>query len=123
MTLQDLYVNIEGNYAQAQKIMKMDKMITKYLMKLEGSRMDESLRAAAESMDPTALFESTHAMKGVCGNLGLDKLSAMSSELSEEFRPGKPRTLSDEQVKQKIDELLALYARTISGIQRFAAEK
>ena len=113
MTLPELYASIDGNYAQAQKIMKMDKLITRYLLKLEGSKLDEPLRAAAESMDPTALFESTHAMKGVCGNLGLDMLAAMASELSEEFRPGTPRSLSDEQVKTKVEELLALYARTM----------
>ena len=121
MTLQELYSSIDGNYAQAQKIMKMDKLITRYLLKLEGSKLDESLRAAAETMDATALFESSHAMKGVCGNLGLDKLAAMASEVSEEFRPGTPRSLSDEQVRELIDQLLALYGRTVEGIRGFSA--
>ena len=122
MTLQDLYTSIEGNYAQAKRIMQMDKLIARYLTKLEGSKLDESMRAAAETLDATALFEGSHAMKGVCGNLGLDKLAAMASEISEEFRPGKPRCFSDDQVKQKIAELLALYSRTVEEIRKFSAQ-
>ena len=123
MTLQELYASIDGNFEQAQRIMRMEKRISRHLGKFEASKLDESLRAAAENLDAKALFESTHAMKGVCGNLGLEKLCEMASELSEEFRPGTARALSDEQVKQKIDALLALYDRTVEAIRRYAAEQ
>ena len=88
MTIQELYDQIGGSYDHAVQIMRMDKMISKYLLKLTDSDICDKLRDAAGSMDPAALFESAHAMKGVCANLGLDDLAAAVSEVTEEFRPG-----------------------------------
>ncbi len=75
MTIQELYAKIGGNYEQAQKIMKMDKLIDRYVRKLATSGTYEKLSEAGKTMDPTMLFESAHAMKGVCANLGLDDIA------------------------------------------------
>ena len=119
MTLEELYEQIGGNYAHAVQIMRKEKMINKYLLKLTGSGVYESLMEAGGSMDPTALFESTHAMKGVCGNLGLDELSEAASQITEEFRPGSTRTLTDEEVKQKLAYVDELYKKTAEGIRQY----
>ncbi len=119
MTIAELYEQIGGNYEHAVQIMKKDKMINKYLLKLGSSGVGESLMAAAETMDPTQLFESAHAMKGVCGNLGLDELSAAASEITEEFRPGGQRSYSDEEVKTMIARVNELYQKTIDGIKQY----
>ena len=82
MTIQELYDQIGGNYDHAVQIMRMDKMISKYLLKLTNSGVCEACREAVESFDSTKLFESAHAMKGVCGNLGLDDLAAAVGEIT-----------------------------------------
>ena len=119
MTIQELYENIGGNYAQAQKIMRMDKLIDRYIRKLSSSSINEALKAAGEAMDPSGLFESAHAMKGVCANLGLDALAEAASELSEEFRPGNPRRFSDEEVKAKLSRIDGMYRKVINGIDQY----
>ena len=119
MTIQELYAQIDGNYEQAQRVMKMDKLIDRYVRKLNKSQVGEALAAAVEAMDGEKLFESAHAMKGVCSNLGLDALAAGAEVITEEFRPGTPRKLSDEAVKAKVGEVLALYRRTIEAIKRY----
>ncbi len=63
MTLEELYSVIGGNYAHAQQIMKMDKLIDRYIRKLKTSGVYEQMTAAGEKMDPVGLFESAHAMK------------------------------------------------------------
>lgn len=117
MTIQELYEKIGGNYDHAVQIMRMDKMIGKYLGKLAESDVCDVLKAAGESMDPAALFESAHAMKGVCANLGLDNLASAVGEITEEFRPGAERSLSDEDVKAKLEEIYAMFEKTIAGIK------
>ena len=72
-------------------------------------------------MDPTQLFETAHAAKGVCGNLGLMKLSNMASDIAEEFRPGSSRTMSDDEVKALLAEIAALYETTANGIAEYTA--
>ena len=121
MTIQELYDQIGGSYDHAVRIMRMDKMISKYLLKLTDSDVCDRLKEAAGSMDPGALFESAHAMKGVCANLGLDDLAAAVSEVTEEFRPGAVRKLSDDEVKEKLDGIFAKFERTKAGIEEYRA--
>ena len=76
--------------------------------------------AAGESMNPTQLFESAHAMKGVCANMGFDKLAEAVGVITEEFRPGNQRKLSDEEVKSALADIDAMYKRTVAGIEQYA---
>lgn len=119
MTIQELYDLIGGNYAQAQRVMRMDKLIDRYIRKFVGSNLGEALQAAGETLEPSAMFESAHAMKGVCANLGLDELSNLASVLADEFRPGRERQLTDEQVWAKLAETDRLYRTTMEGISRY----
>ena len=122
MTLQELYAAIEGDYEQATRILRMDKLIDKHIRKFENNEAVKALIAAGDTMDPTALFESAHAVKGVCGNLGLVKLADAASAVTEEFRPGAARKLSDDEVKAKLAEVARLYDLAVEGIRRYAAQ-
>jgi HPt (histidine-containing phosphotransfer) domain-containing protein len=119
MTLQELYVQIDGSYQHAAQIMKMDKLISRYVLKFPKSSVGEDLAAAGESMDPTRLFEAAHAMKGVCANMGFDKLSDAAREITEEFRPGNPRQRSDAEIKALLSEIDAMYKKTVAGIKEY----
>ncbi|MBR3244014.1 MAG: Hpt domain-containing protein [Parasporobacterium sp.] len=119
MTLQELYNNIGGDYEQATKVLRMDKLIDKHIRKLTANGVVDALIQAGEGMDPTQLFETAHAVKGVCANLGLCSLSDAASEISEEYRPGNERKMSDEEVKAKLAEIEALYKKTAEGIRQY----
>ena len=121
MTIQELYAKIGGNYEQAQKIMKMDKLIDRYVRKLASSGTYEKLEEAGKAMNPTLLFESAHAMKGVCANLGLDDIARAAEEITEEFRPGAVRKRTDAQVRDMLAGLEEMYQRAIKGIEEYTA--
>ena len=121
MTIRELYEIIGGNYDQAVRVMKSDRLIDKYIRKLTGSNLDQMLTEAGAAMDGARLFESAHAMKGVCANLGLDDLARAADEITEEFRPGNARRLSDDAVREKLDALAARYNTTVEGISRYEA--
>lgn len=119
MTIRELYAKIGGNYDQAVAIMKSDRLIDKYVRKLRTSRVGETLVEAAETMDAVKLFEGAHAMKGVCSNLGLDGLAKAADEITEEFRPGNARKLSDEAVRAKLQAISENYRDTVKGITEY----
>ena len=119
MTLQELYQNINGDYEQAIRVLRMDKLVDKHIRKLTQNGVVDKLIDAATRMDPTEMFETAHAMKGVCANLGLTRLSEAVSELAEEYRPGKDRRFTDGQVKEKIGRIEALYKQTAEAIQAY----
>ena len=121
MTLQELYQSIDGSYDQALRVMKSEKLIGRHILKLAGSGLSETLAQAASGMDPSAIFESTHAIKGVCANLGLVRLSEQASELAEEFRPGAARRFSDGEVSAKLADLGERLRSTLEGIRRYEA--
>ena len=120
MTLQELYTRIDGNYDHAVQIMRMEKLISRYVLKFPSSDLNGSLMEAAKSMDPTQLFERAHAMKGVCANMGFDKLSEAVGLITEEFRPGNQRKHSDEEIKAMLADIDAMYKRTVAGIEQYA---
>lgn len=122
MTIQELYAEIGGNYEQAVKIMRKDRMIAKYIRKLKDSHLDEALASARRTMDADALFESAHAMKGVCANLGLDELAGQANLITEEFRQGNDRHMSDEEAAVILDHINDLYQHVLAGIQRYEEE-
>ena len=57
MTLEELYGKMGGNYEHAKQIMKMDKMIDKYVRKLKNSGVGDALSAAGETMDANGRSE------------------------------------------------------------------
>ncbi len=119
MTLQELYTLIGGDYEQAVRVLRMEKLIDKHIRKLPKNGVVDNLLAAGETMDPTQMFEKSHEVKGVCANLGLVALSNAASEISEEYRPGKSRKYSDAEVKEKMQKIAEMYQRTVEGIQQY----
>ncbi len=119
MTLQELYANIGGDYDQALRVLRVEKLVDKHIRKLTKNGVVEGLIEAGKTMDPTELFEKGHAMKGVCANLGLTALSDAASRVTEEFRPGNPRKLSDEEIKAEIASIEKMYATAAEGIRQY----
>lgn len=122
MTLEELYRNIEGDYTQALRVLRVEKLIDKHVRRFESGNPIGDLLEAGSRMDAQQIFEAAHAAKGVCGNLGLLKLASAASEMTEEFRPGTPRRLSDAQTREKLAALEALYGKTLEGIRAYMAD-
>ena len=122
MTLRELYASVGENADQALRVLRVEKLVDKHIRRLPGNGVIDSLLAAGEAMDPALLFEAAHAAKGNFGNLGLTRLSAAASEITEEFRPGNPRKMSDGEVRNRLSEIAAVYNRTVEAIRRYEAE-
>ena len=119
MTIEELYEQIGGDYEQAKRVLRMDKLIDKHIRKLATNAIIDALIAAGDALDPTAMFEAAHAVKGYCANLGLTRIADLASELSEEYRPGNPRKMSDEEVREKLDEVRECYRRAVEGVEQY----
>ena len=122
MTLKELYSKIEGDYDMAMQILRIEKLLDKHIRKLPDNQIFIDFEAAGKAMDGNALFESAHAIKGVCANLGLVKLSKLASDVTEEFRPGNERCLSDEEVRCALNAVNELYNKTCIEIQKYETE-
>ncbi len=89
MTLEAFYNEIGSNYSAA--LMRMgnsEKMLGKFVRKFTGDKTMSELNASFDSEDYSTAFRMAHTLKGLCANLGLDKLQKSSSELTEALRNG-----------------------------------
>jgi HPt (histidine-containing phosphotransfer) domain-containing protein len=119
MTLPELYQTIGGDYDQALRVLHIEKLIDKHIRKFPKNGVVDTLLDAGKTMDPTGLFETAHAVKGVCANLGLTALSDAAAEITEEFRPGNARKLSDAEIGEKLHNIEDMYNRIKEGIRQY----
>ncbi|MCR4666380.1 MAG: Hpt domain-containing protein [Desulfovibrio sp.] len=121
MTIQELYDAIEGNYAGIKRVLPSDALIQNFILKFLEDTTVERLAKARDDQDASELFEAAHALKGICANLGLDALSRLASVVADEYRPQKPRTMSDEAIGAYLDEFEEKYRKTVDTIAKFKA--
>ena len=119
MTLPELYQTIGGDYDQALRVLHIEKLIDKHIRKFPKNGVVDTLLDAGKTMDPTGLFETAHAVKGVCANLGLTVLSDAAAEITEEVRPGNARKLSDAEIGEKLHNIEDMYNRIKEGIRQY----
>lgn len=119
MTLKELYAGIDGDYEQAIRVMRIEKLIDKHIRRLPSNTIFAELDDAGAAMDKNRLFEAAHAIKGVCSNLGLVKLASVAADICDEFRPGCARRYSDAEIKEKIAEADALFAKASEGVKEY----
>lgn len=114
MTLEAFYNEIGSNYAAA--LMRMgnsEKMLGKFVRKFTNDKTMGELDAAFDSGDYPTAFRMAHTMKGLCANLGLDKLQRSSSELTEALRNGVADNAAEllEQVRADYDMTIAALSK------------
>ncbi|MCM1164447.1 MAG: Hpt domain-containing protein [Lachnospiraceae bacterium] len=89
MTLEVFYNEIGSDFKAALTRMgNSEKMLGKFVRKFLNDKTTSELVSSFESGDYETAFRMAHTLKGLCANLGLDKLRASSSELTEALRGG-----------------------------------
>ena len=87
MTLTAFYEAIGANYSSVlQRMGGMEKMVDKFVRKFPNDTAATELFESYEKKDFETAFRMAHTLKGVCMNLGFDKLCSSSSELTEALR-------------------------------------
>ena len=86
MTIQECYQVLGGDYAQVEKRLPGIHLIRKFIAKfLDDGSYPELCRAMEQGKTEEA-FRAAHTLKGVSANLGFDRLTASSGELTELLR-------------------------------------
>lgn len=87
MSLSEFYSSIGESLEEVLGRLGMESRIAKYLKLFLQDPSFNELKEAFASKDAKTAFRAAHTLKGVAANLGLNKLSASSSELTEDLRP------------------------------------
>ena len=112
VTLREFYDMVGGNYDDVVGRLLMEERIAKYLKKFKDTSDYDQMIAAVENQEWEIVFRMSHNLKGMCQNLGLDRLAKVSSELCEQVRHGAP-TLD---IKPFVEATTEEYVKNIGAI-------
>ncbi|MDO4807946.1 MAG: Hpt domain-containing protein [Coriobacteriales bacterium] len=121
MTLQELYDRIGGDYAEAIGRLRMEKLITRFIVRFLSDTSCKDLQAAWAAGDERAAFDAAHAAKGVCANLSLVELASVASSITEALREGNESLRAQTDVDALVADLGQKYDNTIQNIEAYAA--
>ncbi|MGN0707888.1 MAG: Hpt domain-containing protein [Faecalibacterium sp.] len=117
MTIQECYQAIGSDFLQIKKRFPTVGMIRRFIAKfLEDDTFSELCRAMEDGNRKDA-FRCAHTLKGVCANLGLGRLQASVSKLTEELRTEADQIPAD--AEQLLEEVKADYALTVQAIREY----
>lgn len=109
MTLRDFYNKIGSNYDVVVSLMGgSERIVDKFVRKFPNDPSAAELFRSFEEKDFETAFRMAHTLKGVCLNLGFERLRQSSSELTEALRgtvaDNAPELL--ENVRRDYDEVV-----------------
>ena len=114
MTLEAFYNTIGSDYKTVlTRMCNSEKILDKFVRKFQNDKTAEELFAAYESGDYETAFRMAHTLKGLCANLGLDKLHNSSAELTEALR----NTVADN-APELMAQVRADYEMTVGALSQ-----
>ena len=117
MTIQECYQQLGGDLAAVKTRLPSDSLITKFITKfLDDSSFSELCQAMQEGQRDKA-FRAAHTLKGVCANLGFDRLGASAGQLTELLRPESDSI--PEGADLMLNEVKQDYELTVNAIRAY----
>ena len=86
MTVRECYESVGSDYDKVLGRLGSDRVIQKFAGKFLNDPNYRELGEALKVQDAERAFRAAHTLKGVCLNLGFDKLYEASASLTEQIR-------------------------------------
>lgn len=116
MTIQECYQRLGGDFAQVEKRLSSEALVRRFLAKFLDDGSFSELCIAMEEGTRDKAFRAAHTLKGVSGNLSLDRLYSSASQLAEALRPeGERIPAAAHGLFEKVKEDYQLTVRAIRG--------
>lgn len=118
MTIQECYVKMGGNFEDVMSRLRKEDFVKKFLVKFPGDPSYDELVESMDKGDVEVAFRAAHTLKGVCQNLGLERLFKSSNETTEALRGGDYDT-----AKTFMPQVTEDYKVTVDTINEFIANE
>ena len=86
MTLKECYTILEGSYDNMIARLSTEERIKKFLLMFPKDTTFNELCSAMEDKDYELAFRSAHTLKGLCLNLGIERLRRSADAITEALR-------------------------------------
>ena len=86
MTVKECYESMESDYEGVLGRMGSEGLVRRFALKFLDDPSYLNLEKAIQEQNVEEAFRAAHTLKGVCLNLGFDRLYKVSAELTEKLR-------------------------------------
>ena len=86
MTVKECYESMESDYEGVLGRMGSEGLVRRFALKFPDDPIYLNLEKAIQEQNVEEAFRAAHTLKGVCLNLGFDRLYKVSAELTEKLR-------------------------------------
>ena len=117
MNTKECYEKIGSNYESVLSRFGNEALVKRFALKFLKDPSYAELREALEARDAERAVRAAHTLKGVCLNLGFDRLYEISAALTEDLR-GRDITGGD----RLFQELTVCYEQLTEAIRELEAE-
>ncbi len=114
MTIQECYAKMSGNFEDVMARLRKEDFVKKFLVKFPTDPSFNELIDNMEKEDVEVSFRAAHTLKGVCQNLGLERLFKSSNDVTEALRSKDMDT-----AKILLPKVVEDYKVTIEAINEF----
>lgn len=115
MTVQECYESMGSDFEGVLGRMGSEAMVKRFALKFLDDPSYENLVKAVEEQNAEDAFRAAHTLKGICLNLGLDRLYKVSALLTEKLRGRE-----FDGYEEAYDEVQKEYRNTIDAIRNMA---
>ena len=117
MTIHACYQQLGGDFAAVETRLRSVSLITKFIARFLDDGSFSQLCRAMDNGRREEAFRAAHTLKGVCANLGFDRLSASAGQLAELLR-GEGNDIPEDAVPI-LDTVKRDYALTVNAIRAY----
>lgn len=117
MTIQECYQQLGGDFAQVEKRLSSGTLVKRFITNFLDDNSFSALCIALEEGDRGKAFRAAHTLKGVSGNLSLNRLFFSASQLAELLRSEAEVIPVD--VNPLFEEVKQDYQLTVSAIRAY----
>lgn len=119
MLLKECYDKIGGDYESVFKRIPKDSIIEKFLIKFLSEPSYNNLCDFFDKEDYEEAFRAAHSLKGVCINLGFNKLAESASDITEFLRDSSQKTIDKSEGKRLLQLVTDDYNFIIAQLQAY----
>ena len=121
MTIEQVYKNMDSDYASVKERLQNDALIEKFLIKFLADESYANIAKNLETQNIEEAFRAAHTLKGVSANLGFEQLRQSASALTE-FLRGKAEPVPAEALPL-LEQVRRDYQMTVDAIRAYRAER
>lgn len=115
MTVRECYEQMNSDYEGVLERLGSEAMVKKFALRFLDDASFNNLTDALKENNAEEAFRAVHTLKGICLNLGFDRLYEASSALTEKLRNGDIDNTED--LYNKLKEQYDVTVNAIKGIQ------